>query len=98
VRVGVKEEEENHAESHEVHVDEKKDAAVVEAPAALHATDSVGGAGDGGERGEDEDRSRMDLWKAGEEDGCCEPGEHEKTTANKRARMRIEKTGEHARS
>ena len=47
VGVGVEEEEEDHAEGHEVHVDEQEDAAVIEAPASLHATDRVGGAGDG---------------------------------------------------
>lgn len=52
--VGVKEEKENHAKGHEIHVDQKKDSAMVKAPAALHATDGVGGAGDGGECGEDE--------------------------------------------
>ena len=52
--VGVKKEKENHAEGHEVHVDEEEDTAVVEAPSRLHATDSVDGAGDGEESGEDE--------------------------------------------
>ena len=78
--VGVKEEEENHAEGHEIHVDEEEDAAVVEAPAPLHATDGVRGAGGGGEGGEDEDRGAMDLREAGEED-CCEQTGQDKQNA-----------------
>jgi hypothetical protein len=61
LRVGIEEEEENHAECHEVHVDEKEDAAVVKAPSALHAADGVSGAGDGGEGREDEEKSGADL-------------------------------------
>ncbi len=49
--VGVEEEEEDHAEGHEIHVDEEEDAAVVEAPAPLHATNGVRSAGGGGEGG-----------------------------------------------
>ena len=68
--VGIEEEEEDHAEGHEIHVDEKEDAAVVEAPAPLHATDGVRGAGGGGEGGKDEKGSGVDLREAGEGDGC----------------------------
>jgi hypothetical protein len=68
--VGVEEEEENHAEGHEIHVDEKKDATVVEAPAPLHAANGVCGACGGGEDREDENRSAVDLREAGEQDGC----------------------------
>ena len=68
--VGVEKEEEDHAEGHEIHVDEEEDAAVVEAPASLHATKSVCSAGGGGEGGEDEDRGAVNLREAGEEDGC----------------------------
>jgi hypothetical protein len=72
--VGVEEEEENHAESHEVHVDEEENATVVEAPTALHATDCICGACNGDERGDDEERSGVVLREAGEEDGCGEAG------------------------
>jgi hypothetical protein len=67
--VGIKEQEEDHAEGHEIHVDEEEDAAMVEAPAPLHATNRVCGACAGGEGGEDEDRGGVDLREAGEEDG-----------------------------
>jgi len=53
--VGVEKKKENHAEGHEVHVDKEEDAAVVEAPSTLHATDGVDSAGDGEESGEDEE-------------------------------------------
>jgi hypothetical protein len=62
--VGVEEEEEDHAEGHEVHIDEEEDATVIEAPAPLHATDGVRRAGGGGESGENEERCRMDLREA----------------------------------
>jgi len=42
---------------------------VVEAPAALHAAKRVGGAGDGGEGGEDKDGGTVNLREAGDEDG-----------------------------
>jgi hypothetical protein len=79
--VGVKEEKENHAKGHEIHVDQKKDSAMVKAPAALHATDGVGGAGDGGECGEDEERSGVIVGEIREEDGRAQTGEHEETAA-----------------
>jgi hypothetical protein len=81
VSVWVKEQEEDHAEGHQVHVDQKKDTAMVEAPAPLHATDCVGGADDGKEGGKDEKGSGVDLREAGEEDGRGQTGEDEETAA-----------------
>jgi hypothetical protein len=79
--VGVEEEEEDHAEGHEVHVDEEEDAAVIEAPTALHAANGVSGAGGGGECREDEDGSAVDLGEAGEEDGCEQTGQDKENAA-----------------
>jgi len=79
--VGVEEEEEDHAEGHEIHVDEKEDATVIEAPAPLHASDGVRGAGGGGEGGEDEDRCGMDLREAGEEEGREQTGQDKEDAA-----------------
>jgi hypothetical protein len=93
--VGVEEEEENHAEGHEIHVDQKEDATVIEAPATLHATDGVRRAGGGGEGGENEERCGMDLREAGEEDGCEQTGQDEQNSAEEGSLARIEKTGEH---
>jgi hypothetical protein len=94
--VGVKEEEEDHAEGHEVHVDKKEDAAVVEAPAPLHATDRVGGAGGGSEGWEDKDGSAVDLGEAGKEDGCEQAGQDKQNAAEEGTLARVEKTGRHA--
>jgi len=93
--VGVKEEEEDHAKGHEVHVDEEEDAAVVEAPSTLHAADRVGCAGSGGEGGEDKDGSSVDLGEAGEEDGCEQTDQDEENAAEEGTLARIEKTGGH---
>ena len=79
--VGVEEEEEDHAEGHEIHVDEKEDAAVIETPAPLHAANGVRGAGGGGEGGEDEDWRCVDLREAGEEDGCEQAGQDKQDAA-----------------
>ena len=71
VGVGVEEEEEDHAESHQVHVDEEEDSAVVEVPAALHAADGVGGAGDGAEGGENDERGCVDCGESRDQDGSA---------------------------
>jgi hypothetical protein len=81
VGVGIQEQEENHAEGHEVHVDQEENATVVEAPAALHTTDRVGRTCDGGERGNDEDRSGMDVREVGEEECCAEAEKDEEAAA-----------------
>ena len=79
--VWVEEQEENHAEGHEVHVDQKENSAVVEAPTSLHATDGVGSAGYCDERGEDEERSGVVAREVGEDDGYCQTGKNEETAA-----------------
>jgi len=93
--VRVEEEEENHAQGHEVHVDEEEDATVIEAPAALHAADGVCGAGGGGEGGENEERCGMDLGEAGEEDGYEQTCQDKQNGAEEGSLARIEKAGEH---
>jgi hypothetical protein len=81
VGVWVEEQEENHAEGHEVHVDQEKDTTMIEAPAALHAAHGVGGAEDGDQRGKDEERSGVVVREVREADGCGEAGQHEETAA-----------------
>jgi hypothetical protein len=93
--VGVEEEEEDHAEGHEVHVDEEEDAAVVEAPAALHTANRVGGAGGSGEGWEDKDGSAVDLGEAGEEERCEQTGQDKQNAAEEGTLARIENTGGH---
>ncbi len=94
--VGVEEQEENHADGHEVHIDEEQDAAVVEAPAALHAADGVDGAGDGEESGKDEKGIWPDVGKAGDGERDAETEKDEETATEQGADARIEKTGKHA--
>jgi hypothetical protein len=88
--VGVEEEEEDHAEGHEVHVDAEDDAGVIEAPAALHATDGVGGASDGEEDGKDEEGSGVVVREVGEEKRDAQAEEYQETAAKKRVDTRIE--------
>lgn len=94
--VGIEEEEEDHAEGHEIHVDEEEDAAVVEAPARLHAAKGVDGAGDGDESREDDEWSRMAVGEAGDKKRRGETEQDKNATAYQGTRTRIEKTGEHA--
>jgi hypothetical protein len=68
VGVRVEEQEENHAEGHEVHVDQEENTTMVEAPAPLHAADGVGGAGDGDEEGQDEKEIGVDGGEAGDKE------------------------------
>ena len=93
--VGVEEEEENHAEGHEIHVDEQKDAAMVETPTALHAANGVRGARHGEECRENEKQGGAVVGKVGEEDGYSEADENEEVAPEKGSPARIEKAGEH---
>jgi hypothetical protein len=79
--VGIEQKEEDHAESHEVHVDEEQDSSVVEAPAALHATDSVGGACDRGDSRQNEKRSGAVAWEVREIDSDGEAAQNEEIAA-----------------
>ena len=79
--VGVEKEEENHAESHKVHVDAKDDASVIEAPAALHAADGVSCAGDCEEGGEDEEGGSVVVGEVGEEKSDGETEENQEAAA-----------------
>jgi hypothetical protein len=94
--VGVEEEEEDHAEGHEVHVYAEDDAGVIEAPAALHATNGVGCARDGEEDGEDEEGSGVVVGEVGEEKSYGETEENQKAAAQKGVGMRIEEGMFHA--
>jgi hypothetical protein len=94
--VRVEEEEEDHAEGHEVHVDAEDDAGVIEAPTALHATDGVGCAGDGEECGEDEEGGAVVVGEVGEAKSDGETEENEEAAAQKGMGMRIEEGMSHA--
>ena len=94
--VGVEEEEENHAEGHEIHVNAENDAGVIEAPTALHAAGCVGCAGDGDHGGEDEERGGAIVGEVGEEKSDGETGENQNVAAQKRVDTRIEEGMFHA--
>ena len=94
--VGVEEEEEDHAESHQVHVDEEEDSAVVEVPAALHAADGVGCAGESDEGGKDEHWRGAITREAGDEDSRDKTRKNQEAGSNEGSLARIEK-GDHAR-
>jgi hypothetical protein len=79
--VGVEEKEENHAEGHEVHVDAEDNAGVIEAPAALHAADGIGGAGQGEQDRKDEEEGGAIVGEVGEEESDGETEENEETAA-----------------
>jgi hypothetical protein len=95
VGVGIEEEEEDHAEGHEVHVDQEKDAAVIEAPATLHATDSVGGAGHGDQCGEDEEWVGVDGGKTGDLNREGKAEKDEQNAAEEGSLARVEEAREH---
>jgi hypothetical protein len=66
VEVGVDEEEEDHAEGHEICVNTEDDASVIEVPAALDTTDGIDSAktGEGGENSDE--RIGTAVGEAGE--------------------------------
>jgi hypothetical protein len=94
--VGIEEEEENHAEGHEVHVDAEDDAGVIEAPTTLHAAGCVGCAGDGDQGGEDEERRGAIVGEVGEKKSDGETGENQEIAAQERVGTRIEEGMFHA--
>jgi hypothetical protein len=90
VGVGVEEEEEDHAESHEVHVDEENDAGVVEVPAPLHASDCVDGAGHCSQGREGQQHSGVVVREVGEQQGYPEADEDEDASTEKGWKARVE--------
>jgi hypothetical protein len=94
--VGVEEEEENHAEGHEVHVDAEDYAGVIEAPTALHAADGIGCARHGEEDGKDEEGGGVVVREVGEEKSGGETEENQEAAAQKGMGMRIEEGMSHA--
>ena len=88
--VGIEEKEEDHTEGHEVHVDAKEDATVIEAPARLHAADGVDGAGDGGQDRQDEQRRGPVVGEVGEQESYAKTDEDENIPAYQGSMTRIE--------
>ena len=93
--VGVEEQEEDHGERSDVHVEQQKDAAVVEAPAETQAAGGFPGSPERGECGENERPGGVDLRESGEDEGCGEAGQNQESSANKRTMTDMEESGEH---
>jgi hypothetical protein len=96
VGVGIEKEEEDHAQGHEIHVNEENDATVVPAPATLHAAEMVDHACDCGEGEERDEWVRAVLREVRQEQRSEEAEEHKERTACERADARIEDAGYHA--
>jgi len=69
---------------------------VIEAPAALHAADGIGCAGDCEEGREDEEGGTVIVGEVGEEKSYAETEENQEAAAQKGMGMRIEKRMSHA--
>jgi hypothetical protein len=94
--IGVEEKEEDHAESHEVHVDEEQDTAMIEAPSTLHAADGVDGSSEGDEGWYDEKGIGADGGKARDQEREAKAENYQQNAARKRSAARIEKARRHA--
>ena len=72
--IGVEEEEEDHRNCHQVHIDTKQDACMVEAPALADAADGVDGAPENAERRQDKQQCRFVVWEVGQKVGSDHAG------------------------
>jgi hypothetical protein len=88
--VGVEEEEDDHADGHDVHVNAEDDSGVVVAPAGLHAADGVEGAEGGDQSGEDEEEVGAVVGEVGEEKGGGEGEQDQRAGADQRVTAQIE--------
>ena len=79
--VGVEQEEKDQTDGHEVHVEAENYAAVVEAPATLHAADGVQCAQDGDQRGQDQQRSGAVVREVRERKRDCKTYKNEGAAA-----------------
>lgn len=93
--IRIEKEEQNHAEGHQVHIDEKQNAAVIETPSRFHAAQVIDGSGDGCDGGKNEERSGMVVGEVGEQNRGTEAEEDQESTPKKGAVARIEKAGDH---
>jgi len=89
--VRIEKQKQNHAQSHQVHVDQKEDAAMVEAPASLHAPHSINRAGDGKKNRQNENGIRVDDREPGDQQRRAEAQKNQQNSTEKRSPARIEK-------
>jgi hypothetical protein len=88
--IGVEQQEEDHGDGHDVHVEQEDDAAVVEAPLEPKAAHSVEGAGDGDDGGYGEPWVRMCVGKSRQKKGKHEAAQHEQGAAEQGFLAKVE--------
>jgi hypothetical protein len=90
VRIRVEQEEENHAEHHEITVDAEDDASVIPTPGGSHAADGICRAKDGGEEWQKEKGCSTIMGKVCKDEGECKRQEDEKVGPRQGTFARIE--------
>ena len=96
--IGVEQEEENHAEGHQVHVDEQDDSAVVPAPTRAHAAEVIKRTGDCNECEDRDPWARPIVGKIGEQDRSGQAEKDQKPSSQEGSVARIEEAIDHAAS
>lgn len=94
--VGVEEEEEDHGDGHDIHVEREHDASVVQAPAWLYAAEGFKRAGEGNHCGEDQEKGATVLREVGDAEGEGQRTQYEHGTTQERLATEIEEGPTHA--
>jgi hypothetical protein len=79
--VGVEEKEEDQTNGHEVHIDEEENAAVIEAPPALHTAEGVECAENGDQCWQDEQGRATVVREVRERERDCDAEKNEESAA-----------------
>jgi arginine repressor len=79
--IRIEQEEQNHAEGHQVHVDHKEHTAVIETPAGLHAAKMVNDSCDSAKDWKDDKRVGPIVRKVREQDGDSETDQNQEGSA-----------------
>ena len=90
MEVRIEEEKDDHAEGHQIHVEQENDAGVVETPAALEAAAGVGDAEEGEDHGEEEQRRGAVVGEVGEQYGGGEGSKDEQASADEGMTAEVE--------
>lgn len=93
--VWIQQKEQNHAESHQVHVDQEEYAAVIKTPAGSHAAKVIDDSCDRGKDRKDDKRIGPVVRKVREPDGDSETDQNQQGSAKQGALTRIEKRMNH---
>jgi hypothetical protein len=94
--IGIDKEEEHQRDGHQVHVEAQQDAAVVEAPASLHAAHGVGHAQQAAKCGQQQQRGRTQMRGTRNQRRDQQAGEHNDVASSQRTGARIEQGWGHA--